>query len=94
MPNDFDWDRPICIVTNNNIFEIPGYVWCVQNQKQIHRRTKKGSGGANFLFKQSLYEEYDLSIIDSETEGILWLKFSSKSVHGTSFCCCVCYLHQ
>ena len=80
------------MVTNNKIVEIPLYVWCGQNMKQIHIRTKKGSGGIGFLIKQSLYEEYDVSIIDSETEGILWLKFLTKSVIGTGFCCCVCYL--
>ena len=53
---------------------------------------KKRSGGIGFLIKQSLYEEYDVSIIDSETEGILWLKFLTKYVIGTGFCCCVCYL--
>ena len=55
-------------------------------------QNEKGSGGVDFLIKQSFYEEYDLNIMDSETEGILWLKFSSKFVHGTSFCCYVCYL--
>ena len=75
VPNEIDLDRPIYIVKNNNIFEIRGYVWCVQYRIQIHLRTKKGSGGVGFLIKQSFYEEYDLSIIDSETEGILWLKF-------------------
>ena len=49
VPNDIDLDRPICVVTNNNIFEIRGYVWCVQYRVQIHLRTKKGSGGVGFL---------------------------------------------
>ena len=68
------------------------YVWCGQNRKQIHIRVKKGSGGVGFLIKQSLYDEYDISIIDDEHEGILWLKFSPKFDDGTSFCCCLCYL--
>ena len=49
VPNDIDLDRPICVVTNNYIFEIRGYVWCVQYRIQIHLRTKKGSGGVGFL---------------------------------------------
>ena len=74
----------IYLINGRNI-EISGYMWFGQNRKHIHIRAKKESGGVGFLVKQSIYESYDISIIDNEHEGILWLKFS-PTFEGTGFC--------
>lgn len=38
-----------------------------------------------------MLEDYKIETLDSDTEGILWLKFISKH-KGWDFCCCVCYV--
>ena len=41
--------------------------------------------------KRSLREDYDISRLNDEHEGILWLNFKPK-IGGESINCCVCYL--
>ena len=44
------------------------------------------------LVKTELCVEYDICELDSETEGILWIRFTSKSNSENVFSLCVCYL--
>ena len=41
--------------------------------------------------KSNLLQDYDASIIDSQMEGILWLKLTNK-LTSQNLCLCVCYL--
>ena len=47
--------------------------------------------GVGDFLKQSLFQSYDVNMIDNDKEGILWLKLSPKG-NETEFLCCVCYL--
>ena len=76
---------------NNDVLELTGYVWLGHNRKNTHIKAKKGSGGVGVFLKQSLFQSYDVNMIDNDKEGILWLKFSPKG-NETEFLCCVCYL--
>ena len=72
--------------------ELNEYDWYGQNRMK-HIKARKGSGGIGILVKNSLLNYYKVEILDSETEGIIWLSFSSKYNNG-GFCCCVCYVYR
>ena len=72
--------------------ELSEYKWYGQNRTK-HIKARKGSGGIGILVKNSLLNYYKVEILDSETEGILCLQFSSKYNDG-GFCCYVCYDHR
>ena len=70
---------------------VPGYSWFNHQRKEIHRKAWSGSGGVGFLVKTSLFDMFDVTVLDKDVDGILWLKFSAR--HATyTFCTCVCYL--
>ena len=75
---------------NNQNIELDGYVWFGQNRKK-HIKAKKGSGGIGFLIKRNLLSSYNVEVVDSDTEGILWLCFNSKC-NDDIFYSCVCYV--
>ena len=54
-------------------------------------KAKKRSGGIGFFVKNSLINRYKIEVLDSEHEGIMWLKFNA-SQGDKSFNCCVCYM--
>ena len=70
--------------------KLNGFEWYGQNRWK-HINTRKGSGGVGFLVKDSVMDQYNVEVLDDNTEGILWLKCSSK-FNGYDFCCCVCYV--
>ncbi len=73
------------------VLEVPGYRWIGQNRQLLHPRARCGSGGVGVLIREELCELFDVSVLDDQVEGILWLSFSSKSGGGV-FKLCVCYL--
>ena len=70
--------------------DLPGYTWYGQNREK-HVKAKKGSGGIGFFVKNYLTNNYTVEALDSEHEGILWLKFNAPQ-NEKSFNCCVCYV--
>ena len=76
---------------NEKLLEIDGYTWFGNNRKNIHIKAKKGSGGVGFLIRNDLSRQFNIMIEDDSVEGILWLKFVSKS-NNTELHTCVCYL--
>ena len=89
ISNNFDI---ICLcetwLSNNNVIECDGYEWI---RLAISKRAIRGSGGVGVLIKWQLYNMFDISILDSSFEGILWIKFQSKE-SSNAFSLCVCYL--
>ena len=75
----------------NDVLYLPGYVWFGQNRQYVHVRAKKGSGGVGCFVRNSITQTYDVSIIDEDFEGILWLKFCPRT-NEKPFYCCICYL--
>ena len=69
---------------------LPEYTWYGQNREK-YVKAKKGSGGIGFFVKNDLAEKYKVQVLDSEHEGILWLKFYAPE-NEKSFNCCVCYV--
>ena len=78
---------------NNNVIQCDRYKWIGQNRLAISKRAIRGSGGVGVLVKWQLYNMFDISILDSSFEGILWIKFQSKDITASNaFSLCVCYL--
>ena len=50
-----------------------------------------GSGGVGFLVKQCILDHFNVSVLDTAHEGILWLQLASKH-DDHKFSVCVCYL--
>lgn len=61
------------------------------NRTAFHKDATHGSAGVGVLVKESILETFDICIIDSEIEGIMWLKFKSK-LSELSLLLAVCYL--
>jgi len=61
------------------------------NRTIIHRNARNGYGGIGFLFKNSVVDMFDISILDASVKGILWLNLVHKLEH-TVVLPCVCYL--
>ncbi len=77
-------------LVNDQGIQIPHYTWYGQNRAK-HVRARMGSGGVGFLVHNRLLNDYNVTVLDTETEGILWLLFSDKHV-DFSFSTCVAYL--
>ena len=75
----------------NNYINIEGFKWYGNNRKQIHRRAPKGSGGVGIFVKNTLFEQFNVEVLDSETEGILWISLKHK-VTKECLNFCICYL--
>lgn len=67
------------------------YTWFGNNRKNIHINAVKGSGGVGILIKSSVLEQYNISIVDKEYDGILCLKLVDKTT-DYAFVLCACYL--
>ena len=76
---------------NECVIDIDGYKWYGFNRENIHRNARSGSGGIGFLVKNSILNDFDVSILDKSFEGILWLKLVHK-VDKHVLLPCVCYL--
>ena len=78
------------LVVDNKI-NINDFDWFGQNRRNFHRNARCGSGGVGVLVKKELFKKFNIDILDSTFEGIIWLKFECKQ---TRFCfsTCACYL--
>lgn len=72
--------------------DLNGYLWFGNNRKHLHVRARAGSGGVGVLVKESLCNDFNISIVDSAKEGILWVNFEPTATSGARFYVCVCYL--
>ena len=52
----------------------------------------RGSGGVGFLIKLSILDQFSVSILDSTTDDILWIKLIDKLDNENVLYLCSCYL--
>ena len=78
-------------LTGKNTLQLDGYKWFGNNRKNLHVRTKTGSGGVGFFIKVELLNCFDVSVMDDTCEGTLWLKLKHK-FENVTLMPCVCYL--
>ncbi|CAC5411941.1 unnamed protein product [Mytilus coruscus] len=57
-------------LTGNKGIEVDGYNWFGFNHKNIHVRAKTGSGGIGLLIRNDICSQFDVEIIDNDTDGI------------------------
>ena len=79
-------------LTGNNAIILDGYRWFGINLKSLHVNAKVGSGGVGLLVRNDILDSFNVSVLDDEYEGILWLKLQSTESTNDCFCICVCYL--
>ena len=57
----------------------------------MHVPARTGSGGVGFFIKESICSAFNIEILDSSFNGILWLKVTNH-LSNFSIYACVCYL--
>lgn len=62
-----------------NKLSVPGYQWFGQNRTKLHLNAKLGSGGVGFLIRDSIFLDFNVEILNSDVEGILWLSLKHKT---------------
>ena len=75
---------------NDNI-TLPGYTWFGYNRTFVHVRARKGSGGTGILVKNSLFNVFDINVIDKTFDGIIGIRIVDK-ISEHSFVIFSCYL--
>ena len=78
-------------LTHDASITLPGYKWYGHNRLNLHVRAKSGSGGCGILVKDTLLEEFAVSLVDKTKEGIISVVFKNKSTNF-SFVVYCCYL--
>ncbi|CAG2208741.1 unnamed protein product [Mytilus edulis] len=79
-------------LTGNTGINIDGYTWFGLNRKEIHIRAKTGSGGVGILIRNDVRDEFNINIVEDNTDGIIWVKFEDKTFAHNCFYVCVIYL--
>ena len=76
---------------NNDCITLNDYSWFGNNRKFIHRNARHGSGGVGFLVHDRILNDFYVTILNDNFDGILWLELQHKR---DNFCLlpCVCYL--
>ena len=75
----------------NNIPALRGYTAYTHNIRNVHIRSRAGSGGVCLFMKDDILIFYSVSIVDKSTEDIMWVKLVNKVTLSSTFIC-VCYL--
>ncbi len=78
-------------LSGENTFKIENYTFYPHNRKTTHRNAPKTFGGVGTFVRDTLFNIYDIVIIDESYDGIQGIKFSDKS---KGFTCIIysCYL--
>ena len=79
----------------SEFISLENYEWFGHIRSNLYRNVWKGSGGVGFLVKKDLLSYFKIEILDSSTEGILWINLKDSidtSGDPYSFSACVCYL--
>lgn len=77
---------------NDQTINLEGYHCIGNNRKQISNNAWRGSGGIGFLIKNSLYDNFEVNILDDSRDDILWIYLKNKDDPELTLYLCVCYL--
>ena len=72
--------------------QIKGYSWFGHNRLNVPASALRGSGGVGFLIKDTVLDKYNLKLLDSHFEGILWIELRDKKNLLPRILLCVAYL--
>ncbi|VDI02802.1 Hypothetical predicted protein [Mytilus galloprovincialis] len=76
----------------SNSVNVDGYCWYGHNRRNIHIRAKNGSGGVGLLVRNDFDQQFNIEIVDDNTDGIMWVQFKDKRCNANMFYVCVVYL--
>ena len=79
-------------LVGEEVISQPGYVLFGNNRKNLSPTAVKGSGGVGFLVKQTICQNYDIKLLDSTLDDILWIKLIDKGDSEACVYLCACYL--
>ena len=72
----------ICInethLKTTQVIELGGYQYYGHNRTSIHVNAPKGSGGVGIFVRHTLFDTFDVSVIDKSHDGILGIALSDK----------------
>ncbi|MES9882132.1 MAG: reverse transcriptase family protein [Sedimenticola sp.] len=71
---------------------VPGYKWIGHNRQNLSPNAVRGSGGVGFLIKLNILETFEVSILDTSYEDIMWIKLTDKLDSDFGVYLCSCYL--
>ena len=71
---------------------IDGYTWIGHNRESLHVNARRGSGGVGLFVRISVYDFLKVSLLNNDTEDMLWIKMTSICVPILTFCICISYL--
>ena len=72
---------------------IQGYTWFGHNRLRISHRASRGSGGVGILVNSNILVDYDVAILDTQMEGILWVKLTIN-YHPKIYVCVYVTFHH
>ena len=76
-------------LTGSNSINLDCYKLYGTNRKDIQVRAGTDSGGVGFLVRNEMCTLFDIKVLDSSSEGILWLKMKRKLNGFCIFTMCV-----
>ena len=65
--------------TKDDRIIIHGYKTVPQNRFSLHKNATSGSGGVAFLFSENICQDFSISTVDAETEGILAVRLKHNN---------------
>ena len=73
------------------MLDYDGFTWFGKNRLDLKRTAKSGSGGVGIFIKNSILDEFQVDIVDSNFDGILALKITQNET-DKDIVLCVTYL--
>ena len=55
-----------------------GYKWFGNIRKHLHRKAVRGSGGVGVLIREEVLKHYQVEILETEKEDMLWVKLNQR----------------
>ena len=70
---------------------VEGYTWFGQNRRHLHKKAVRGSGGVGVLIREEVLKSYQVEILDTDVEDVLWVKLSQEEEEQV-LVLAVCYI--
>ena len=77
---------------DNQSIHLEGYRWIGSNRQHISNKAWRGSGGIGFLIRNSVFNNFDIDILDNSRDDILWVNLNRKNDTNLVIRICICYL--
>ena len=72
------------------MIDVKGYLWFGQNRRSLHRKAVRGSGGVGLLIRKEVLEGWEVEVLDTDVEDVMWRRLSQEDEEDLVMA--VCYL--